>query len=143
MHMSDIIINIKGVQAHAGGQEKTEITTAGSLVLRGDKDTISYGAMDGEEGLPEYTELIVDEKTVTMKKFGPEEAEFVFEHGKVYYAMHDTPFGSIEMIVYPTLVDVKLSDYIGKIELEYVLDIAGVQTVNRLCVSYAQELAER
>jgi uncharacterized beta-barrel protein YwiB (DUF1934 family) len=138
-HMTyDIIINIKGTQSQEGRQEKTEMTTEGSLVFHEGSGTISYGDMQNTAFL-DYTEITVRDEMIIMKKKGEDEVEFVFETGKLYTTVQSSPFGEVHVSVLPTLVDVKLGDVLGKIELEYVIDIGGVQTVNRLNLNYVAD----
>ncbi len=136
--MSIIIINIKGTQVQDGYQENTEFTTEGSISLKNGNGVISYSGVN-DPHFTELTEIIVEGNMVIMKKSGSEEVEFVFEEGKSYTADYTTPFGLLHVTVLPTLVNVKMDKTSGRIELEYVLDIAGTQVVNRLKLSYVSD----
>ena len=71
-----------------------------------------------------------------MQKKGAIETEFVFEEGKTYSTLYRMPFGEMNVTLLPTHVDARMGKKSGSIELEYVLNIAGSQVVNRLSLNY-------
>ena len=136
--MSDIILTIKGTQLQDGRKEDTEFTTEGRIAIKDGSGVISYGEA-GSLDLSEFTEIIAEGDAVIMKKNGTDGMELVFQEGKLYAASYNTPFGPIDVTVLPTFVYVNMDDKNGRIELEYVLDISGVQLVNKLKLSYVSD----
>ncbi len=133
--MSEVLLNIKGSQVQGEEYNDVELTTEGILTRQNGRSTISY---DDSEMAGENVQTIihVDGNIVTMQKTGAIQTQFVFEVGKTYITAYSTPFGELDVSLIPTLVDTKIEDACGKIELEYVMNIAGSQIVYRLNLSY-------
>ena len=127
--MSEVLLHIKGSQLQGEDSDSIELTTQGELQY-GDN-----GCTEGE-GESIRTEMCVADRVVTMQKKGAVDAQFIFELGKTFITSYKTPFGDLDVSLLPTLVDAKVERDQGKIELEYVLNIAGAEIVNRLHLSY-------
>lgn len=138
--MSEVLICIKGAQQQGDEQENIELMTQGKVERKDGCHIITYEDVE-QQGSSSVTVITVCDKVVTMERTGYLDTHFVFETGKTYTTSYNTPFGSLDVSLYPTLVEAKVENGQGKIELEYVLSIAGAQIVNRLNVSYAAEEA--
>jgi len=140
--MGAVLLNIKGSQVQGEEYSDIELTTEGTLTRINGGCTISYDETEAE-GESMQTVIRVDGNVVTMQKNGAVETQFVFEMGKTYITEYKTPFGDLDVSLIPTLVDTKLEDQCGRIELEYVLNVAGAQIVNRLNLSYTAERRQK
>ena len=133
--MSEVLLHIKGSQLQGEDSDSIELTTQGELQYGDNGCTLAYEETEGE-GESIRTEICVADRVVTMHKKGAVDAQFIFELGKTFITSYKTPFGDLDVSLLPTLVDAKVERDQGKIELEYVLNIAGAEIVNRLHLSY-------
>ena len=136
--MKDILLSISGSQMQGDEDNSIELTTQGQLDFENGVGVLSYNDSEDDAENVE-TRISVNGDVVTMQKTGSIETHFIFERGKTYITEYLTPFGALDVTLYPTLVDAKIEEEKGRIELEYVLDIAGAQVVNRLNLNYTAE----
>lgn len=135
--MQEVRISIKSTQAIGGEREQMKMKTQGTLQKQGDARVIEYSDME-EDGAAGSTVITARKGMVGMQKKGAVETEFIFEQGKTCSTLYKTPFGSMDVTLFPTHVQVELEERSGKIDLEYVMNIAGAQVVNRLNLCYEE-----
>lgn len=137
--MKDIVLHIRGSQTQGTEQDEVEFTTQGTVQQEtDDKYVLTYQDTDSDDGSI-TTVIHVDGNVVSMHKIGAVETHFIFERDKLFSSSYITPYGSLDIHLFPTLVDAKMGQESGNIELEYVLTIAGTQVVNRLYLDYWAE----
>ena len=138
--MPKVLLQIKGYQSHAesGEEDEVNLLTQGTLTKEDGVYVIAYTDTDENGGEDITTRIKVDGNSVIMQKCGGVQTEFVFEQSKLYETVYKTVLGEMSMSVLPTLINTKLGEKEGNIDLEYVMNIAGVQVVNRLSLSYQQ-----
>jgi len=132
-----VVLTITGVQ-RIGGEDKTiELVTMGRFYKEGDIYYIEYedSIITGFEG--NKTLIAIDGDRISLERIGPVKTHFFFEKGKKYVNCFDTPFGTHEMGIYPTSINLHIRQTHGKLDLKYQLDIAGQYVgANELSVSY-------
>ncbi|MBQ9942398.1 MAG: DUF1934 domain-containing protein [Christensenellaceae bacterium] len=136
--MNEILLNIRGCQMQGDETADLELTTQGVLTHEDGASILRYNDSDDADENVE-TIIAVKDDVVTMQKIGSVETQFVFERGKTFITAYRTPFGDLDVTLFPTLVDAKIGQQKGSIQLEYVMDIAGAQVVNRLNLSYCSD----
>lgn len=133
-----VILSIRGNQVNPEGEDKKiELITEGLLYKKGNSYHIEYeeSVLSDMEGTK--TVIIVEDKRVSLERTGAQESHFIFEKGKKYVNYYETPFGSLEMGIFPTRIDSAMDENQGKLDLKYQLDIAGKYAgFNELMVSY-------
>ncbi|MEA5003587.1 MAG: DUF1934 domain-containing protein [Christensenella sp.] len=136
MVQNNILLNVRGYQADEDDNHEMELYTEGMLTCDGGKYTIEYdeSELSGMENTK--TSLTIDGDRVQLKRTGLVETEFVFLKSRVFAAAYDTPFGMMEMSVFPTQVLSELSTDKGNIDLEYVIRVGDQQAVNKLNINY-------
>ena len=93
---------------------------------------------DGQGWRIDYTEtqqdyeshdvvLTMDRGIVTMQRSGPFGTSMVFEQGRRFEGVYSTPYGELEMGVYPTRVRYRIEGQrgMGEVNLAYQLDLQG------------------
>lgn len=133
--MNQVVLNIRGSQTLGDRQEKIEMTTQGTLERQENGVILTYEDAESDAFDCE-TAICVDGDVVSMKKKGGFETHFIFETSKTYSTIYTTPFGEMNITIFPTLVDSNIEDDKGRIDLEYVLSIGDAQMVNRLNLHY-------
>lgn len=122
----DIILTIKGSHRNLEGEDRSiELVTQGRLYKKNDAYYIEYeeSELSGMQGTK--TQISIKDGSVMMERFGKYPSQLLFEKGKMYINSYETPYGSIQIEVYPTRVDHKIDDNEGKLDLEYQLGIDG------------------
>ena len=136
--MEEVMVRIIGTQISNGDEDRIDFSTTGWFERRGDSFVLSFDEYNADSGEIK-TEVIMDGKAVTMQKTGAVETQMVFEPQKLYLAEYSTPFGDLDVNIFPTMVDTYIGDGDGKIELEYVLNIGGSKTVSRINMRYSKK----
>ena len=131
----EIKISIVSSQTAGGEKEQMNMKTQGTLRKVEGASIIEYADMEGESQAG-ITTILVREDMVSMQRQGAVETEFVFERGKTYSTLYKMPFGEMSVTLLPTHVNACMGEKSGSIDLEYVMDIAGSQVVNRLNLCY-------
>lgn len=82
--------------------------------------------------------LLLRRGHVTLLRKGPYSMMLVLEKGKRYETTYHTPYGDMPMAVYPTVVDCRLKENGGRVELVYQLDLqGGFAAERRMVIVYA------
>lgn len=132
---SEVLLNIKGTRGSFGEDSTIFFTSDGILTEDAGKYTLKYSDEHGVDGNT-HTEITVENGAVSMKKSGVESSEMYFRRNTPYASFYNTPFGKLDIMVFPTMVRTDMGLDNGRIELEYVMNIAGSQLVNKLQLSY-------
>lgn len=137
-----VIVSIKGNQRLASGEDnKIELVTEGRLYKKGNsyyleyEETILSGMSDTK------TLIAVEDKRVSLERIGSYSSQFVFEKGKRFINCYKTPFGELQMGVFPLQVDLNMDDTKGNLNLKYELDVAGkYMSLNELSLTYYENI---
>ena len=134
--MRDITLTIKGCHSENGEENNIEFITGGRLGYENGAYIIEYdeGEMSGVEN--STTRLSVSDDCVKMARQGMMETEFVFEQAKQFEAQYETPFGLMNVSVFPTKLKSEMSDLKGAIDIEYIIKIGGTEALNKLFINY-------
>jgi uncharacterized beta-barrel protein YwiB (DUF1934 family) len=139
---TSVMIKVTGSQMGLDGQDRCiEMITTGILTQKGQMYELEYeeSELSGMEGTT--TKIQFEREFVSLERIGEYPSQMVFAKGKKYVNFFTTPFGHMEMGIYPTYVNTKMSDEEGNINLSYLMDIEGkVQSSNRLLVKYTKQL---
>lgn len=137
MLQKDVKLNIVGSQSKDGERDDVTLNVNGRLVSEDGIHTLTYTELDDEGSID--TEIRIEGEVVTMIKSGATESNMVFEKAKTYAAAYSTPFGNLDVSLFPTLVDTHVGEDAGRIELEYILSMGGEQYVNRVNLTYVAD----
>ena len=113
-----------------GEEEKNENETTCFYHLFEDKILISYS--EESEGGRIDSEIAVTENTVTVKRTGALESEFVFEDGAVHHSLYKIPPYAFDATVTTKKIRRNLSPDGGTLDLHYVLSIGGADKAARM-----------
>ena len=101
------------------------LLTTGTLT--GDKENwrIDYTETQPDNESHDVT-LTLEGGVVTMQRTGPMGTSMVFEQGKRFEGSYRTPYGDLDMGVYPTHVKYQVDEAAeGRVDLTYQLDLQG------------------
>ena len=120
----DVWVSVAGMQfAGAGETEKIEIITPGSYCRKKDYHYLTYDEI--VEGSDEVTKNIVkfDGDALTISKRGFTNALMIFEENKRNMTNYVTPYGTLLVGIDTDRVDIRESDDVINIDIDYALDV--------------------
>jgi len=134
--MQNILLTIKGSHTEGGEENAIELITDGVLTHEGGSYIIEYdeSELSGMENTK--TRLKVVDECIHLERQGALQTEFVFAKTRPFEASYSTPFGAMQVSVFPTLVQSALSDSEGNIDLEYIIKIGDAEALNKLSIQY-------
>ncbi len=135
--MKEVMLKIKGRQTNVDGEENTiELITEGKFYKKNETYYLVYdeSEISGMEG--STTTLKIQDSKISMKRFGSNTSNLVFEKGKRHRTEYDTIYGDMVMEVVTNKMDVNISE-IGKgsIKVAYRLNISdSIESSNHLSI---------
>ena len=121
-----MIVNVVGAKSDGNQTDHMSLVTTGRYYEKDGVRTLEY-----EESVPENDSMIttvlsVENDVVSLSREGGVMMhQVVFQLGKRCYNVYSTPFGSMEMSVFPLNVAIDLSEKGGSVELSYELAMNG------------------
>lgn len=122
--MKEVLLKVKGTQRQDSGSPDTiELITPGKMFIKNEMFYITYSETEisGMEGTT--TLLKVEPEKVTLNRMGNSEQKHTFEKGVLNDGYYITPYGTMQMSVIPSKVEVDLTANGGSINLEYELQV--------------------
>lgn len=124
MTKQPVMIRIKSFQNY----KDTEPDNIG-LVTRGTLTEMPFGwelayeetAVTGMEGT--LTTFLVEQDRVTLMRTGTVCTQMVFELDRRHHSMYDTPYGSLEVGITTSLLDVALDEEGGHMNIDYAIEL--------------------
>ncbi len=112
-----------------GSADVIEMSTHGKLTDDGERISVSYveSEEDGmEDSVTTVTFLKSQPEVVTMMRNGTVSTTLLFEEGKRYHCMYQTPFMPFEVCVHTIDVNNELLSG-GTLKLNYIVEIRGAR----------------
>jgi len=135
--MKEVMLKIKGRQVNVDGEENTiELITEGKFYKKKGTYYLVYDETEvsGMEG--STTTLKIQDNMISMKRFGSNPSNLIFEKGKRHKTEYETVYGDMTMEVMTSKMDVDISE-IGKgsINVAYRLNISeSIESSNHLSI---------
>ena len=120
----DVWVSVAGLQFDGTGEgEKIEIITPGNYYKKNKHHYVTYDEI--AEGSDEITKNVVrfDGDMLTISKSGFTNVEMVFEKNKRNMTNYVTPYGSLIVGIDTDRIDIRESDDVINIDIDYALDI--------------------
>lgn len=133
----EVLVKVKGTQTNDLGEQDTiELITEGSYFVKAESFYIVYNetVLSGMEGTT--TSIKAESQKVTLNRMGTAELKQTFEVGVFNSGHYITPYGTMQLAVIPSKVQVDLTDAGGSINLEYELQTGSEKiSDNQLVIS--------
>ena len=121
----DVLVTISGLQimSMAEDSEPVEVITAGDYYKKNNKHYVIYDEVT--EGFDGTTKNIIklQEDCVDITKRGITNVHMVFEQGKKNMTYYTTPYGTIEMGIAATNMNLKEDESGLNMKVDYALDM--------------------
>ena len=118
----EVIINISGLQLDAGTEEPIELMTTGDYYLKNGKHYVIYDELTDDSQVVK-NRLKISPKVVEVTKKGASSSHMVFERGKKNMTFYTTPFGTLQMGIVATGMELNESDNNINMKVDYALDM--------------------
>ena len=122
--IKDVIIDIKGVQGLDGTSDTIEFTTDGRFGMKDGEYYISYdeGQLFDNGDCVKTKIFIKSENTVLLQRSGSLQSKMLIEKGKRNTCFYSTPAGDLVIGIFGEVLNYKLTDKGGQINLKYTID---------------------
>ncbi|MBQ9166485.1 MAG: DUF1934 domain-containing protein [Oscillospiraceae bacterium] len=124
MTKEKVMINIKGFQNYeATGQDDIGLLTEGTLAAMPFGWELAYeeSELTGMEGT--LTTFLIEQERVTLLRTGSVCTQMVYELGRRHHSMYNTPYGSLEVGITTSLLDVEMGENGGHLNVDYAIEL--------------------
>ena len=131
----DVILTIKGLYVSSDTQDSLEFETHARLDRNEDGYLITYETPDAGLPLNGKTTISVSDDSMSFLRDGSD-YNFVFESGKTFVADMRLFDRRLNMSLTPTKLKTDLSCSSGSVNLEYLINVNGSESVNQIDLKY-------
>ena len=131
-----VMLSIVGSKAVGEMEDVVELITEGRYYTEGDAYILEYeeSELSGMEGTK--TTLRIEKDSVVMKREGAFNSHFEFKNNHFFQGNYQTVAGIVQVGMFPTYLDYKFGEDEGRLDLEYRMELAGVETMNQIFLSF-------
>lgn len=124
---NNVLVTVHGLQHEIDDKEGIQTKQVGSYRLVAGKHVISYKEYFKDENTGKdaiiSNLLKISGDTITLTKRGATNAEMTFKEGTTHTTFYETPFGSMQMRLDTTRVDINEENDKIEISIDYGLDM--------------------
>lgn len=139
MRNKPVRLRVTGLAINRNDEDEAiNMTTFGTLSGDEKQWQLKYTERQAHDGEEHNITMTMGEDTVTVKRQGNFASDLVFRKGRRFEGSYRTPYGDLDMGIYPTKVNYAISpEGDGAVSLRYQLDIGGRYTsVHQLDVAF-------
>ena len=121
----EVLIHVKGLHMldTQDGEEPIEIVVPGEYYFRNGSHYLRYEELMENQGDPTVNYIKISPRGMEVRKKGVVNTHMVFEQGKRNMALYTTPFGTLEMGISATSLELQESDSRIDMKVNYSLDM--------------------
>ncbi len=121
----EVLIHVRGLQTidADGDQEPIEIVVPGEYYFRNGSHYLRYEEILEDFGEPTINYIKISPKGMEVRKKGVVNVHMVFEQGKKNMTYYTTPYGTIEMGIAATNLNLEENDSGLNMKVDYALDM--------------------
>lgn len=141
-----VLLSITGLSKTQGIPDNAiKLFTTGYLSGEGDSWKLRYSETSPDDVKDRnHVTLTMNNGMVTMTNSQQKGADMVFVRGSRFQGVYRTPYGELDMAVFPSVVNYRIGDESGEINLSYQLDFDGqYASDHELHIIYADKAAAR
>ena len=128
MRGKKVLLSVVGVVQDVGSEESSDemrLVTTGELSGEDDSWNLRYIETQPDTAETHKVTFTMKDGVVTMSREGAYNTSMIFSQGNRFEGSYETPYGALDMGVYPTQVKYSVDDARGEVLLKYQLDIGG------------------
>jgi uncharacterized beta-barrel protein YwiB (DUF1934 family) len=121
----EVLIHVKGLHMMdtPEGDEPIEIVVPGEYYFRNGSHYLRYEEMLEDHGDPTVNYIKISPKGMEVRKKGQVNTHMVFEQGKKNMTYYTTPYGTLQMGISATNLELTESEENLQIKADYALDM--------------------
>ena len=121
----DVLIHVRGLQMtpEEGEQEPIELVVPGEYYFRNGSHYLRYEEILDDSAQPTVNYIKMSEKGMEVRKKGLVNVHMVFEQGKKNMTYYTTPFGTLQMGIAATGMELHESESGLDMKVDYALDM--------------------
>lgn len=121
----DVLIHVRGLQMMdmEEGQEPIEIVVPGQYYFRNGSHYLRFEEIMDESSMPTINYIKMSQHGVEVRKTGLVNVHMVFEQGKKNMTYYTTPFGTLQMGIATTGLELNENDDSIDMKVDYALDM--------------------
>lgn len=121
----DVLIHVRGLQMIDGedGQEPIEIVVPGEYYYRNGSHYLRYEEIIEESSKPTINYIKMSKEGVEVRKKGLINVHMVFEQGKKNMTYYTTPYGTLQMGIAATNLELQEEENTIDMKVDYALDM--------------------
>lgn len=121
----EVLIHVRGLQTidADGDQEPVEIVVPGQYYFRNGSHYLRYEEILEDFSEPTINYIKISPKGMEVRKKGVVNVHMVFEQGKKNMTYYTTPYGTIEMGIAATNMNLEENDGSLDMKVDYALDM--------------------
>ena len=121
----EVLIHVKGLHMMdtPEGDEPIEIVVPGEYYFRNGSHYLRYEEMLDEQGDPTVNYIKISSRGMEVRKKGQVNTHMVFEQGKKNKTFYNTPYGTLQMGIAATGLELKESEDDIQMKVDYALDM--------------------
>lgn len=121
----DVLIHVRGLQLMETDdeQEPIEIVVPGQYYFRNGSHYLRYEEMLDDSAQTTVNYIKMSSEGVEIRKQGQVNVHMVFEQGKKNKTFYNTPYGTLQMGIAATGLELKESEDDIQMKVDYVLDM--------------------
>lgn len=121
----NVLIHVRGLQMMEVGddQEPIELVVPGEYYFRNGSHYLRYEEILDESSEPTINYIKISSSSMEVRKQGLVNVHMVFEQGKKNMTLYTTPFGTLQMGIAATGMELKESEDSIDMKVDYALDM--------------------
>ena len=121
----EVLIHVRGLQMmdSQGDQEPIEIVVPGQYYFRNGSHYLRYEELLDETAEPTINYIKMSEKGLEVSKKGLVNVHMVFEQGKKNMTYYTTPYGTLQMGIAATGLEIMEDEDCIQMKVDYALDM--------------------
>ncbi len=139
--MTDVIIDIKGIQEVDGEEDVVSVTTVGKMDVIGGKTYLRYddSAATGMEGVSCLIKIDREDNSVVMSRSGALNSRMYVKKGQRHICHYQTEHGTLTMGIFGESVQENIGKDGGSLFMSYTLDVNyGMVSRNKVEINVKQ-----
>ena len=128
MRGKKVLLSVVGIAQDVGADEASDemrLVTTGELSGKDDAWSLRYTETQPDTAETHKVTFTMQDGVVTMSREGDYRTSMNFSQGNRYESSYNTPYGALDMGIFPTQVKYSVDDARGEVLLKYQLDIQG------------------
>lgn len=139
--MTDVIIDIKGIQEVDGEEDVVSVTTVGKMDVIGGKTYLRYddSTATGTEGVSCLIKIDREDNSVVMSRSGVLNSRMYVKKGQRHICHYQTEQGVLTMGIFGESVQENINENGGSLFMSYTLDVNyGMVSRNKVEINVKQ-----